>query len=285
MAGQFNQFKTILLLGMLTGLMLAVGALLSGQGGMFIAFIFAVGMNVLSYFFSHRIVLFMYQAKEASKSHYPQLHHVVEEVARKAQLPKPKVYLMQSATPNAFATGRNPEHAVVAVTTGILGLLNEKELRGVIAHEMAHIKNRDILVVTIAATIAGVISYVASMVKWAALFGGMRSDRDDGGNLVGALAIAIITPIIALLIQLAISRSREYLADETGAKFIHDSLSLASALEKLSGENKAHPMDDSRASTASMFIVNPLRGGGIMELLSTHPPLKERVARLRTMKF
>lgn len=286
MSAIFNQFKTVILMGLLTGLMLGVGYLLGGSGGLTIALIFAGGMNLLSYFFSHKIVLWMYGAKEATKSEYSQLHTIVEDVATRANLPKPKVFIVKSANPNAFATGRNPANAVIACTTGILGLLTKEELRGVIAHEMAHIKNRDILIVTIAATIAGVISYVASMVKWAAIFGGMRNDEDSGGNLLGALAIAIVTPIIALLIQLAISRSREYHADATGAKIIRDPLSLARALEKLSGENAKRPMQagDAHSATASLFIVNPLRGGGVMELLSTHPSMEERVRRLKAMR-
>lgn len=279
-----NQLKTIALLGLLTGLMLAAGSLIGGRGGLTVALVFAGLMNFGAYFFSDKIVLMMYNAQEAKKTKYPKLHHIIEEVASRAGIPKPKVYILPTQTPNAFATGRSPSHASVAATEGILHLLNEEELRGVMAHEISHIKNRDILVVTIASTIAGVISYLAHMAQFAALFGGGRSN-DEGQNPLGLLVLAILTPIIAMLLQMAISRSREYLADATGAKTIKDSKALASALKKLETGVKHYPMHMGSPATASLFIVNPFSGGLMMELLSTHPPMQKRIEKLNTMTF
>src|SRR3989338_7934205 len=226
-----NQIKTVLLLGTLTGIFLVIGYFFAGTSGLTIALVIALAMNLITYFFSHKIVLFIYRAKEADKKKYSHLYKDVKQVSELANLPMPKVYIVPTKTPNAFATGRNPKHSVVAVTEGILELLSERELKGVIAHELSHIKNRDILIGTIAAVIAGAISYIAFMARWAAIFGGGDRDR-GGGNIIGLLLLGIITPIIALIIQLAISRSREYLADDTGAKTIRDPNALADALTK-----------------------------------------------------
>ena len=280
----WNQIKTVLLLGTLTGLMLAFGLWLGGRTGLTIALGFALLMNFVMYFFSDKIVLFMYHAKEAKKSDYPQLHKIVEEIAKHAGIPKPRVYIIPTASPNAFATGRNPKHAVVACTEGILGLLNHEELKGVLGHEIGHVKNRDILVTTIAATLAAVISYIATMVRYAAIFG--RNDREGNtGNLFSLLALTIITPLIALLIQLAISRSREYLADETGARLVKNPKALASALRKLHEGVRHHPLRGGSPATSSLFIVNPFSSNFIVSLLSTHPPVEERCKRLEKMHF
>ncbi|MBI4148189.1 zinc metalloprotease HtpX [Candidatus Woesearchaeota archaeon] len=279
----FNQLKTVALLGLLTGLMLGVGGMIGGRGGLTVALVFAGLMNFGMYFFSDRIALAMYGAQEAKKSQYHKLHKMVEELAHKAGIPKPKVYVIPIDTPNAFATGRSPSHASVAATEGIMSLLSDDELRGVLAHEISHVKNRDTLVVTIAATMAGVISYLAHMAQFAAFFGG---GRDDGGrNPIGLLVLAIITPIMAMLIQMAISRSREYLADESGAHLIKDGKPLASALKKLEMGVRHHPMRVGSPATSSLFIVNPFSGNAIMSLLSTHPPLHKRVERLHQLKF
>ena len=281
-----NQIKTLVLLLALTVVLLMVGQLLGGYQGLTIAFIFVLVMNVGSYFFSHKLVLMMYHAKEAKESEYPELHAMVREVAHLAKIPKPKVYIIPTESPNAFATGRNPKNAVVACTHGIMRLLHKDELKGVIAHEIAHIKNRDILIQTIAATIAGVISYVAMMARWAAIFGGFGG-RDDGdsGGILGFLALAILAPLIAVIIQLAISRSREYLADETGAKTIHNPLALASALEKLEKGISHNPLKFGNTTTSSLFIANPFRGRALLTLFSTHPPMEERIKRLRKMRY
>jgi heat shock protein HtpX len=280
-----NQIKTFILILALTAVLLFVGQLVGGMSGLTIAIVIALVINVGSYFFSHKIVLAMYKAKEAKESEYPDLHAMVREVAHLAKIPKPKVYIIPTESPNAFATGRNPKNAVVACTHGIMRLLHKDELKGVIAHEIAHIKNRDILIQTIAATIAGVISYVAMMARWAAIFGGFGGDRDgDGGGILGFLVLAILAPIIAVIIQLAISRSREYLADETGARTIHNPLALAAALEKLEKGINHNPMRMGNDTTSSLFIANPFRGRALMALFSTHPPMKERVKRLRNMR-
>ena len=278
-----NQIKTVLLLGALTGLMLLVGRFIGGAGGLQVALLFALVMNFGAYFFSDRIVLAMYRAKEAKKSEYSQLHKIVEDVANKASVPKPKVFIIPTSTPNAFATGRNPAHSAVAVTQGILTLLTNDELRGVLAHEISHVKNRDILVTTIAATIAGVISYLAQMAQFAAIFGGGRDDKDNG--VLSMLVLAILTPLIAMIIQLAISRSREYLADETGARMIKNSSALASALKKLDVEIKHNPLQFGSPTTSSLFILNPFSAKGFVNLFSTHPSTSERVRRLNSLKF
>ncbi|MBD3313278.1 M48 family metalloprotease [Candidatus Woesearchaeota archaeon] len=278
-----SHIKTVAILGILTGLLLGVGWLLGGYQGLTIAVVLSVIMNFGSYFWSHKIVLAMYRAKEAKETDYPDLYRMVREVSHLASMPMPKVYIVNSANPNAFATGRNPKHAVVAFTTGIMDLLSKSELKGVIAHEMSHVKNRDMLVQTVAATIAGVITYVGMMARWAAIFGGFGGRDSDGGDALGFLLLAIVTPIAAVLLQLGLSRSREYLADETGAKMIHDPYSLANALEKLHAGSKRNPIRMGSPATSSLFIVNPFSTKGIMSLLSTHPPMEERVKRLKAM--
>ncbi|MBI4738240.1 zinc metalloprotease HtpX [Candidatus Woesearchaeota archaeon] len=279
-----NQLKTTALLATLTALLLFVANLLGGRFGLMVGLVLAVLMNFGTYFFAHKIVLFMYRAKPADKRRHAELYSVVKDVAQRAQIPMPQVFVIPSESPNAFATGRNPSNGVVACTEGIMRLLTRDELRGVIAHEMAHIKNRDILIQTIASTIAGVVGYVASMAQWAAIFGGGGRDDEGGGNLLGLLVLAIITPIIAMIIQLAISRSREYLADETGAKIVKDPLALASALEKLDRAIPRNPLRFGHASTSSLFIANPFSAKSMLGLLSTHPPMDERVKRLKEMK-
>jgi heat shock protein HtpX len=279
-----NQFKTFFLMLVLTVLFILVGTAIGGKSGAIYAFIFAALMNFFSYWFSDKIVLRMYGAREVSQSEAPELYGIVAELTSKASLPMPKVYIMENDTPNAFATGRNPEHAAVAVTSGIMRILSKEELMGVIGHELSHILHRDILISTIAATMAGAISILATMARWGALFGGFRSDDEEGGgggNILVVLLVSIFASIAAMLIQLAISRSREYLADEGGAHLANP-LSLARALEKLEVAAKRIPMD-ANPSTAHMFIVNPLRGGRVLSLFSTHPPIEERIARLEEM--
>ncbi|MBW2992385.1 zinc metalloprotease HtpX [Candidatus Woesearchaeota archaeon] len=279
-----NQLKTVILLALLTGLLLGVGQLVGGMQGLTIAFIFAILMNFGSYWFSDKVVLAIYRAKQVTADQAPKLHGIVEEVSQQAGMPMPKVYEIPSENPNAFATGRNKDHAAIAVTHGLLRILEKDELKGVIAHEFAHIKNKDMLIQTVAATIAGVISYVAFMARWAAIFGGFGGRDRDSGNLISLLVLAIITPLLAMIIQLAISRSREYLADESGAKFIHNPYALADALEKIESASMHHPMRLGSQATSSLFIANPFRGGGILALLSTHPPIKDRVKKLREMR-
>lgn len=281
-----NGMKTMMLLTALTVLFVAIGYLLGGQGGMVIAFGFAVIMNFISYWFSHKIVLSMYRAQEVQETDAPRLYTMVRRLATQAGLPMPKVYIIPSGSPNAFATGRNPANGVVAFTHGILDMLSEDELEGVTAHELAHIKNRDILTQTIAATIAGAIGMLASMAKWGAIFGGMggRDDRDNGGGIIGLLVMAIVAPIAAMFVQMAISRTREYAADATGAQISGKPLSLASALRKLHAGAERRPMDANPA-TAHMFIVNPLSGRSMMSLFSTHPPVEERIARLEALVY
>jgi heat shock protein HtpX len=279
-----NTAKTAALMVGLTVLLVFAGGALGGQGGMIFAFVFALAMNAFSYWFSDKIVLKMYRAKEATEQEAPQLYDVVRDLAMRANMPMPKVYVIPDDAPNAFATGRNPNHAAVAATTGILRFLSREELTGVMAHELAHVRNRDILIGTIAATIAGAISLLAHMAQWAMIFGGGRSDDDDGGGIVGLIAMMIIAPIAAMLIQMAISRSREYQADATGARLCGNPMWLASALRKLEAASKRIPMNASPA-TAHMFIVNPLRGGGVAKLFTTHPPMDDRVARLESMAY
>src|SRR5512139_3680891 len=263
-----NRVKTVLLLAGMTVFLIVIGNLLGGRSGMYLAFILAVGMNFFSYWFSDKIVLKMYGAQEVTPADAPQLHQIVDELAREANIPKPKVYIIPDDSPNAFATGRNPQHAAVAATEGILRLLTPTELKGVLAHEIGHVLNRDILISTIAATLAGAIMILADMARWGAIFG-MGRDDDEGPGIVGILVMSIIAPIAAMLVQMAISRSREYLADETGAHLAHSPESLARALEKLSMGTQRVPMNASPA-TAHMFIVNPLTGSSLMNLFSTH---------------
>jgi len=281
-----QNLKTTLLLSLLTVLMVAMGSALGGRSGMMLAFAMALGMNFFSYWFSDKIVLRMYGAQEIGEQDHPVFYGMVRHLAGRAGLPMPKVYIIPSDSPNAFATGRNPQHAAVAATQGILRILSPEELEGVMAHELAHVQNRDILVGTIAATFAGAISMIGNMLQWGAMFGAGRGDDEEGGGiggLVGSLAMAIIAPIAAMLIQMAVSRSREYLADASGAAICGRPLALATALRKLHMASQALPMHEARPATAHMFIVNPLTGGGMMELFSTHPPMEERIARLEQM--
>jgi len=281
-----NNIKTLFLLAGLTALLVFMGKLIGGQSGMMVAFILALGMNFFSYWFSDKIVLKMYGAQEVDPARAPQLHQIVEELAREAGVPKPRVYVIPTESPNAFATGRNPEHAAVAVTEGILRLLTPTELKGVLGHEMGHVQHRDILIQTVAATLAGAIMIIADMARWGAMFGaGASRDSEEGGGMgtLGLIVMAILAPFAAMLIQMAISRSREYLADEAGARFSHNPESLASALEKLAYGVQAAPMNAAPA-TEPLFIVSPLTGGGLMNLFSTHPPIEERIARLRAMR-
>ncbi len=277
-----NRFRTAILLGLMTVFVMIIGQMIGGRGGMFMALIFAAGMNFFSYWFSDKIVLKMYNAREISRHEGPELYDMVQTLADRAGLPMPKVCIIPQETPNAFATGRNPENAVVAVTEGILRLMDRSEIMGVLAHELAHVKNRDILIGSIAATMAGAIMMLADMARWSAMFGGFGRDRENGGmGIFGAVLMSMIAPLAAMLIQMGISRSREYLADETGARFSGNPEGLASALEKLGTYSRSLPMSNARPETAHMFIVNPLSGRSLMSLFSTHPPLEERIARLR----
>ncbi|EEP61430.1 zinc metalloprotease HtpX [Sulfurihydrogenibium yellowstonense] len=287
-----NQLKTVLLLGVLTGLFLAIGHLVAGKQGMIIAFVVALFMNFFSYFFSDKVALAMYGAREISYEEAPWLHEMVEDLARRAGIPKPKIYLAPMAVPNAFATGRDPNHAAVAVTSGILQILDKNELRGVLAHELGHIKNRDILISSIAATIGGAISMLANIAYFSTFFGGNNNDEENSSNtiasIIGSVILFIVAPLAATLVQMAISRSREFLADEAGAKISGCPLCLANALRKL--EEIAHnPQIQEVASrevnpgTAHMMIVNPLSGDFIMKLFSTHPPTEERIRRLEEL--
>jgi heat shock protein HtpX len=279
-----NTMKTFLLMGVLTVLFVSIGGALGGQSGMIMALIIAGVMNFVSYWWSDKIVLKMYGAHELTRESAPELYRMTEELTLRANLPMPKLYMIPGDQPNAFATGRDPRHAAVAVTEGITRLLTGDELRGVIAHELAHIKNRDILVGTIAATFAGAISYLAQMAQWAMIFGGRSSDDEEGSNPLSAILMMILAPIAAMLVQMAISRSREFLADETGAQMAGNPLSLANALRRLHAGAERIPMHATPA-TAHMFIVNPLSGGGIAKLFSTHPPMEERIARLEAMVY
>ena len=279
-----NRFKTMVLMVTLTLMLVAIGAILGGKSGMTFALIMAFGMNFVAYWFSDKIVLRMYNAKPVSEAEAPELYSIVRRLAISAALPMPKVYIIDEAQPNAFATGRNPENGVVAVTTGIMRILTREELEGVIAHELAHIKHRDILVGTIAATIAGAISYLAQMAQWTAIFGGRNHDEEEGNNPIAAIAMMIVGPIAAMLVQMAISRSREYGADRRGAEIAGNPLHLANALRKLNMASRKIPMNANPA-TSHMFIINPLSGGGILKLFSTHPPAAERIARLETMRL
>ncbi|HXG31012.1 MAG TPA: zinc metalloprotease HtpX [Thermodesulfobacteriota bacterium] len=275
--------KTAFLLGVLTLVFIYIGRLLGGTTGMTIALVIALIMNFMSYWFSDKIVLAMYHAREVTPEEAPRLYNMVRNVATQAGIPMPRLYIIPTQAPNAFATGRNPQNAAVAVTEGILKLLEPGELEGVIAHEIGHIANRDILISTVAATLAGAISYIANMAQWAFLFGGFGRNSDDEGHggVIGSLIMIVLAPIIALIIQLAISRAREYKADETGARLTRRPLDLASALKKISYGAQRIPLDAS-PGTAHLFIMNPLRGG-LAGLFSTHPPVEERIERLERM--
>ena len=275
-----NQIKTTLLLSVLTVLIVMAGRVIGGQGGMIIALVLAGGMNFFSYFYSDKMVLKMYRAREVGPNEAPQLVEMVQRLSSRAGLPMPKVCIIPQSAPNAFATGRNPEHGVVAVTQGLLDLMTPQEVEGVLAHELGHIKNRDILVGTIAATLAGAIMALASMARWAAIFGVGRDDEEGGSGIFGLIAMSIIAPMAAMLVQMAISRSREYLADATAAQITGDPEGLAKALEKLGGASRREPME-AEPATAHMFITNPLSGRKLGNLFSTHPPLEERIAKLR----
>jgi heat shock protein HtpX len=279
-----NIFKTALLLAVLTAMLVLLGGALGGQQGMVIAFVFALAMNFASYWWSDKIVLAMYRAQPITEAQAPGLYNMVRRLASKAGVPMPRVYLIPSEQPNAFATGRNPEHAVIAVTEGIMRILDDEELEGVLAHELAHVTNRDVLISTIAATLAGAITYLAHMAQWAAFFGGGRHDDDDGPSPIAMMLMAIVAPLAAMLVQLAVSRSREFQADATGARLAGRTWGLSKALEKLEMAKQAVPMDANPA-TAHLFIVNPLSGQALMRLFSTHPPIEERIARLRSMRL
>jgi len=280
-----NVTKTTVLLALLTALFVLAGGAIAGQHGMVMAFIFACVMNLATYWFSHKIVLAIYRAKPLSEQEAPRVYQIVRDLTLKANLPMPQIYMIPNDTPNAFATGRNPKHAVVAVTRGILELLDKEELKGVLAHELSHIGNRDILIGTIAATIAGAISMLANMARWGMMFGGSGRDSDNRSNPVGlvlTIVFIILLPIAAMLIQLAISRTREYGADESGAKLTGNPMGLANALRKLHSYSERRPLPANPA-TAHMFIVNPLSGKSLMKLFSTHPPLEDRIERLQGM--
>ncbi|HEX2867680.1 MAG TPA: zinc metalloprotease HtpX [Ignavibacteriales bacterium] len=278
-----NTLKTVFFMTLMMVLFLFVGGLLGGERGIMIAFIFSLVMNFGSYWFSDKIVLTMYGAKQVTESEFPALYRIVGTLAESAKLPMPKVYVMENPTPNAFATGRNPEHAAVAVTTGILQMLSDEELSGVIGHELSHVKHRDILIGTIVATLVGTITFVARMAGWALMFGGGGRDRDRDGEGIGSIFLLIISPIVAMLIQLAISRSREYLADEGGAEISGKPLMLASALNKLNVYNERMPMLNAQPSSAHLFIVSPLSGKSFLKVFSTHPPIEERIKRLQAI--
>ncbi len=279
-----SQIKTVLLLALLSGIIIVLGGMLGGRAGVIIAFGLALVMNVGSYWYSDKIVLSMYHARELAPEEAPYLHQIVEELARNSGIPKPRVCVVPEEAPNAFATGRDPQHAVVAVTEGLMRLLSPQELRGVVAHEVGHIVNRDILIQTVAAVLASAVITLANIFQFTAIFGGNR-DGEGGGNPIGALVLALLAPIAAGLIQMAISRSREYLADDTGAELCGQPLALAGALAKLGEASGRIPMQGGKPTTADMFIVAPMfsMGGSMANLFSTHPPLEERIRRLQAM--
>ena len=276
-----NWFKLTLLLGAMTALIVWIGNYFGGQQGMILAFILAIGMNFFSFWFSDRIVLRMYRAREVGPGEHRELYDMIRQLSQSAHLPMPRVYIIPEQAPNAFATGRNPDHAVIAVTEGLLRTMGREELMGVLAHEMAHVKNRDILIGSIAATMAGAIMILAGMARWAVFLGGRSDDEGDGASsAIGLIVMSILAPLAAMLIQMAISRSREYQADTTGAGFAGNPEGLANALEKLGAYSKRIPMQ-ANPSTAHMFIVNPLSARSLTHMFSTHPPLEQRIARLR----
>lgn len=280
-----NNFKTVLLLGVLTGLFLFIGGAAGGQAGMLIALVLAGVMNLAAYWFSDSIVLRTYGAQPLSETDAPEIHRSIEELCMNARIPKPRVYFINEESPNAFATGRDPKHGAVVLSTGIMKLMGRDELKGVIAHELSHIRNRDTLIQSVAATIGGAIMFLAHQMRWFALFtGGRGRDDDDNGGIFGLLAMVILAPLAAFLIQMAISRSREYIADQSAAELSHNPYGLASALEKLGAYTKRIPMQATQ-QTAHMFIVSPLSGKGFASIFSTHPPLEDRIARLREMRI
>ena len=277
-----NQVKTAFLMVILTVILVALGSLIGGKNGAVIAFAVALVMNLISYWFSDRIVLSMYGASEVEEAAAPELWSIVASLSQRASIPMPRVYIIENDSPNAFATGRNPEHSAVAATTGILRILNRQELEGVLAHELSHVKNRDILISTIAATLAGAITMLANLARWSVFFGG-RDDNEGGGNVVSVILFSMLAAFAAMLIQLAISRSREYLADEGGARLTGNPLFLANALRRLEKGVARCPMEDANPATAHMFIVNPFSARGVLALFSTHPPIEERIRRLEDM--
>jgi heat shock protein HtpX len=274
-----NSFKTVVLMASMMGLFLFLGQAFGGENGLITAFMFSLFINFGAYWFSGKIVLMSYRAREVTEAESPRLYGIVQRLSTQAQLPMPKVYILPGETPNAFATGRNPEHAAVAATEGILEMLNDEELEGVIGHELAHVKHRDILISTIVATLAGTITFAARMAMYATIFTGGSRDRENS-NPLGGIVMIILAPIAAMLIQLAVSRSREFAADEGGARISGHPLGLANALRKLEAGAAQIPMENAGTATAHMFIVNPLSGGGIAKLFSTHPPTEERIERL-----
>jgi len=278
-----NMVKTTLFLALLTGLFIAVGGLLGGRSGMLMAFVLAVIMNFVSYWFSDKIVLKMYGAQPIGEAEAPVVYRIVRSLATRAGIPMPKLYLTPSEAPNAFATGRSPQHAAVAVTQGILRIMDERELEGVLAHELSHVLNRDILISTVAATVAGAISMLANMAQWGMMFGGSRDEEGRSTNPIALILTIILAPLAAMLIQMAVSRSREYQADASGARLTKNPHGLASALAKLGQATRIVPMDANPA-TAHLFIVNPLTGRSLMNLFATHPPLEDRIARLEAMR-
>jgi heat shock protein HtpX len=278
-----NMLKTTLFLALLTGLFIAVGGLLGGRSGMMMAFVFALIMNFVSYWFSDKIVLKMYGAQPIGEAEAPVVHRIVRNLATKAGIPMPKLYLIPAEAPNAFATGRSPQHAAVAVTQGILRIMDERELEGVLAHELSHVLNRDVLISTVAATVAGAISMLANIAQWGMMFGGSRDEEGRSTNPIALILTIILAPLAAMLIQMAVSRSREYQADAAGAKLTRNPHALASALAKLGQATRIVPMDANPA-TAHLFIVNPLSGRSLMNLFATHPPLEDRIARLEAMR-
>lgn len=281
-----NQIKTVVLLTLLAVLLIGIGRLLGGMQGMLIGLVIAVVINFVSYWWSDKIVLKIYRAKKADRNQYSDLYSMIDEIRHAAKLPMPQIYIVPSQHPNAFAAGATPKKAIVAFTEGILKLLNNHELKGVAAHELSHVKNRDTLISTIAATIAAVISYAAMMARWGAIFGGFGRDRNSGG-IIELLVLAIVAPVMALIIQMAISRSREFLADESGARLLKDGSGLASALEKLEVGIKHAPLrpQGTTEATAHLFIENPFRGSGIFKIFSTHPSTSKRTKRLRSLRF
>jgi len=275
-----NWFKTGILLSVLSGILISFGYFAGGRGGIIIAGVFAIGLNFFSYWFSDKIVLKMHHAKEILPEENPELYEIISRLSQRASIPIPKIFLIPDDSPNAFATGRNPSHAVVAVNRGLLNLLNRDEIEGVLSHELSHVKNYDILISSVAATVATAIMMISSMVKWGAIFGGFSSDDDEGGNIFVALAIAIIAPIVATIIQMSISRSREYLADATGAKLSGNPAGLISALKKLGAYSNKIPPKYANETVSHMYIINPFSAKGLAKLMSTHPPLEERIAHL-----
>ena len=280
-----NTIKTVFLIVLMTALLIVIGRVLGGSTGMFIAFVFAIGMNFFSYWFSDKIVLKMYKAQEVTAAENPRLYNIVSRLAQRANLPMPKVYIIPSGTPNAFATGRNKNHAAVAVTNTLMNMLDDEELSGVIGHELAHIYGKDILIGTIVAMMAGTIMMIVDIFQWSMILGGGNNDEENSSplGLVGSIFMIILAPIAATLIQMAVSRSREYIADARGAEFCGNPKALASALHKIAYGVQAHPMSNAKPATAHMFIASPFAGSKALSLFSTHPPIDERISRLNSM--